>query len=350
MARSDVTNTPRIAVIGAGWYATLANIPSLVEYSGADLVAVCDTDRVRAAETAAKFDIPHCFTDVADLLSAGLADGVVVTVPHTAHYPVCRSALDAGLHVLVEKPMTLSARDAWDLVDRSAGRHLVVGQTFNFTSVAARVRAALPRIGELVQVVGTFASHTLRLFAGESALPDGRGGSYSDPRLVGGGQAHTQLSHLVGALCWTTNLRAVEVFAYFDNRGLPVDVVNSVAVRFVGGALGSLSGTGTMPRRQAAQQHITYYGADGVIRYDLAGASAEVLLAGGETERIELAADESAYPIEAPARAFADLIAGRVDSTPGAPRPAAHSVELLDAAYRSAAQRRPISIAELTAY
>jgi predicted dehydrogenase len=335
---------PRIAVIGAGWYATLANIPGLIGYSGADLVAICDIDRNRATETAEKFGIPHRFTDVAELLSSGVADGVVVTVSHSAHYPVCRAALDAGLHVMVEKPMTLTARDAWDLVDRAAGLHLMVGQTFNFTTVAAAVRAALPRIGDLVQIVGTFSSHTQRLFAGESAQPDGRGGSYSDRRLVGGGQGHTQLSHLVGAMCWTANVRAVEVFAYFENRGLAVDLVNSISVRFSNGALGSLSGTGTMPPGQPAREHIVYYGVDGVIHYDLAAAVAEVLLRGGATERIELAPGEPGYPIEAPVRAFADLIAGRVSETAGAPRPAAHSVELLDAAYLSAVQGRPVSV------
>lgn len=347
MTKGGSVRNPRIAVIGAGWYSTLANIPGLIDYSGADLVAICDTDSDRATETAEKFDIPHCFTDVAGLLASGLADGVIVTVPHTAHYPVCRAALDAGLHVMVEKPMTVTARDAWDLIERAAGLHLMVGQTFNFTRVAAAVRAALPRIGGLVQVVGAFSSHTQRLFAGESAQPDGRGGSYADPRLAGGGQGHAQLTHLVGALCWTADMRATEVFAYFDNRGLAVDVVNSVSVRFAGGALGSLSGTGTMPRGQRPHEHLVYYGVDGVIRYDLAAAVAEIFLPGGETERIGLVPGESAYPIEAPARAFADLIAGRVTETAGPPVPAARSVELLDAAYASAAQGRPISISEL---
>lgn len=339
-----VNGRPRIAVVGAGWYATLANIPGLIEYPGAELVAICDTDRGRAEETAEKFGIRHCFTDVDELLRSGLSDGVVVTVPHTAHYPVCRRALDAGVHVMVEKPMALTARAAWDLVDRAGGLHLMVGQTFNFTTVAAWVRAAIPRIGELIQVVGAFSSHTQRLFAGESAQPDGRGGSYADPRLAGGGQGHTQLSHLVGAICWTANLRASEVFAYFDNRGLAVDVVNAVSVRFAGGALGSLSGTGTMPAGQQAHEHIVYYGTDGVIRYDLVAAAAEMLLPGGTVERVTLAPGESAYPIGAPVRAFADLIAGRVVETAGPCIPAAHSVALLDAAYSSAVQGKPVSV------
>lgn len=336
----------RIAVIGAGWYARLANIPSLLDYEGAELVAICDTDETRARETATEFGIPRYFTDFTQLLRSGIADGVVVTVPHTAHYPVCRAALDAGLHVLVEKPMTVDAADAWDLVRRSerAGRHLMVGQTFHFTSVAQWVRTAVPRLGELVQIVGTFASHTERLFRGESALPDGRGGTYADPKLAGGGQGHAQLSHLLGVVCWTTGLRAAEVFGYLDNRGLAVDLVDSITVRFAGGAQGSFTGTGTVPRDHPARENIAYYGTKGMLVYDLAAAAAELRLAGAEAEHSGLSDGESGYPVDAPARAFADLMAGRIDRTPGPATPAAHSVELLDAAYRSAASGRPISI------
>lgn len=340
----------RIAVIGAGWYARLANIPSLLDYDGADLVAICDTDENRARETATEFGIPRYFTDPAQLLHSGIADGVVVAVPHTVHYPVCRAALDAGLHALVEKPMTVTAADAWDLVRRAerADRHLMVGQTFHFTSVAGRVRAAMPRLGELLQVVGTFASHTERLFRGGSALPDGRGGTYADPKLAGGGQGHAQLSHLLGVVCWTTGLRAAEVFGYLDNRGLAVDLVDSINVRFAGGAQGSFTGTGTVPRDHPARENIVYYGTKGMLVYDLAAACAEVRLAGAETEHIGLSEGESPYPLGAPARAFVDLVAGRIDDTPGPATPAAYSVELLDAAYRSSASGRPVAVTDTT--
>lgn len=336
-------------MIGAGWYGMLANLPSLADYDGAELVAICDTDPLRAKEAAERFGVPRRFTDVGALVDAGIADGVVVSVPHTAHHPVCSAALDAGLHVLVDKPMAVCAADAWDMVRRAGkrGLHLVAGQTFQFTTVAARVRAELPRIGELVQIVGEFASSTERLFRGEPASPDGRGASYGDSALSGGGQGHTQLSHLLGLVCWTTGLRGQEVFAYFENRGLRVDLVNALAVRFSGGVLGSFAGTGTTPRHGPVHERVTYHGTRGALMQDLAAAEADLLVDGGPPERFRLRSGESAYPLAAPARAFADLIAGRIAETPAPADVAAWSVELLDAAYRSAEQGMPVRIEKL---
>ncbi len=340
---------PKIAVIGAGWYAMIANLPSLNDYDGAELIAICDPDIERVEQAADEFGVSRRFTRIEDLIESGIADGVIVSVPHTAHYPVSRAALDAGLHVLVEKPMALHALDAWDMLHRAElqRRHLMVGQTFHFTSVAAAVRDSLPRIGELLHVVGTFASHTERLFRGAAAQADGRGGSYADPALVGGGQGHSQVSHLAGMVFWVTGLRALEVFAHMESRDLPVDLVDSISLRFEGGALGTLTATGTMPANHPPREEIVYYGTAGVIVQDLARAEARLLPADGPEELFTLAEGESRYPLGAPARAFADVIASRVDSTPGLALPAVYSVECLDAAYRSAALRRVISIAEL---
>jgi predicted dehydrogenase len=340
---------PRIAVIGAGWFATIANLPSLADYDGADLVAICDRDAARAKETAARFGIPNCHTEVEELVAAGNVDGVVISVPHTAHYPVGRAVLDAGLHLLMEKPLALRATEAWDIAHRaeSRGLHAMVGETYHFTSVAHRIRTELPRIGELLQITATFASHTERYFRGTPASADGRGASYADPALSGGGQGHTQLSHVAGLIAWTTGLRAAEVFAYMNNRDVAVDLVDSVAVRFVGGALGSLSATATMPPGHQAIQQIVYYGLDGVIVHDLLAAEGEVRPVGAPAERIALEPGEQAYPIGAPARAFADLIAGRSTENPAPVTPAAYSVELLEAAYRSADQGGPVRIDEL---
>ena len=133
---APLTGRPRIGVVGTGWWATTAHLPALAGHPGADLVAVCDPlpDRARAA--AERFGAPQHFTDVAALLDAGLVDGVVVATPHTSHHSVARAVLDAGVHVLVEKPLTTTATDAWDLVERAegSGLHLTVGYTYQHTT------------------------------------------------------------------------------------------------------------------------------------------------------------------------------------------------------------------------
>lgn len=334
----------RIALVGAGWFGRLAAVPAVLNHPDADLVAVCDRDRHRAQETADEFGIPQVFTDVGDLINAGLADGVVVAVTQTAHHRVCAQALGAGLHVLVEKPMVLSAPDAWELVDLAAARCLVlmVGETFHFTSVSQRVRDVVRsgRLGDLVQIAGTFNSHTAGLFAGATALPDGRGGGYADPALAGGGQGHTQVSHLAGLALWTCGESVDGVFAYLDKFGLQVDLVDAIVARLSGGGSLSLSATGTMPPGHPPRNRLEYYGTTGFLVHDLAAATAVVGLPDQPVEQFELEPGETTYPLEAPARQFVDLINGADVENLAPGESAARAVELLDAAYRSAADAR----------
>lgn len=334
----------RIALIGAGWFGRLAAIPAVLGHPDADLVAVCDSDRQRAQETADEYDIPGVFTDVGELIDAGVADGVVVAVSQTAHHRVCAQALAGGLHVLVEKPMVLTAADAWELVDLAATRGLVlmVGETFHFTSVSQHVREVVMsgRLGELVQIAGTFNSHTAKLFGGASALPDGRGGGYSDPELAGGGQGHTQVSHLAGLALWTCGESVDGVFAYLDNRGLRVDLVDAIVARLSGGGSLSLSATGTMPLGHPPRNRLEYYGTRGFLVHDLAAATATVAFPDEPVETFSLEPDEETYPLQAPARHFVDLINGVGGDNLAPGESAARTVELLDAAYRSAAGSR----------
>lgn len=346
--RSPQRETARIAVVGAGWFARLAGIPAVAAHPSAELVAVCDTDRDRVDQTAQEFGIPHAFTSMQDLIDSGVADGVIVAVTQTAHYAVCDQALCAGLHVLVEKPMVLTARDAWELVDIARQRDLVlmVGETFHYTSVSQRVREIVQsgRLGHLLQIAGTFNSHTARLFAGGTALPDGRGGGYADPALAGGGQGHTQVSHLAGLALWTTDETVTQAFAYLDSAGLRVDLVDAIIARLGGGGSLVLSATGTMPEGHPPRNRLEYYGTEGVVIHDLATATASIQFPGQSEERLGLAAGETSYPLQAPAREFIDLLTGQshTNSAPG--EVTARSVELLDAAYQSAARGEPVGV------
>jgi len=339
----------RIALIGAGWFGRLAAVPAVLNHPDADLVAVCDRDRTRAQETADEHDVEHVFTDVGDLIEAGVADGVVVAVSQTAHHRVCAQALAGGLHVLVEKPMVLTAAHAWELVKLAAARDLVlmVGETFHFTSVSQRVREMVQsgRLGELVQIAGTFNSHTAKLFAGASALPDGRGGGYADPALAGGGQGHTQVSHLAGLALWTCGESVDGVFGYLDNRGLRVDLVDAIVARLSGGGSLSLSATGTMPSGHPPRNRLEYYGTTGCLVHDLGTATATLSLPDEPVETFDLEPGEDTYPLEAPARLFVDLINGTAVENLAPGESAARAVELLDAAYRSAADGRVAVVA-----
>ncbi len=131
----------RVAVIGVGSLGQhhariLAGLPE------AELVAVVDRDPARARDIGGRHSVT-ALTDARDL-PADL-EAVTVAVPTVAHAAIARAALERGLAVLVEKPMTATLEEAEGLIEieRRAGRPLLVGHTERFNPV---VRAVTPRI------------------------------------------------------------------------------------------------------------------------------------------------------------------------------------------------------------
>ena len=157
-------------------------------------------------------------------MAAGV-DGVVIAVQHAFHYQVARDAVDAGVHVMVEKPMTLRASEAWDLVDRSRrnGLHLMVGYTYQLTrhAQAAREIVRSGRIGELQLISGIFTSWVESYLRGDPQdyaeafgfpVTGPEPSTYADPEIAGGGQGQLQVTHPMGMVFWVTGLRG--------NRGI----------------------------------------------------------------------------------------------------------------------------------
>ena len=101
----------RIGVVGAGAIAQLAHLPVLAKMRGVELVGVCDNDRPKARALADRFAIPDTFTDIEDLLELDELDAVVIATPNHLHEPHVVSALAAGVDVLCERPLALSAKE-----------------------------------------------------------------------------------------------------------------------------------------------------------------------------------------------------------------------------------------------
>lgn len=119
-------NALRSAVIGCGAIAH-QHLPFLARSPRSHLVGVCDTSKASAAFAKERFGADAYFTDADELLSHARPDVVhVLTPPHT-HVPLVKLCLEAGVHVICEKPMTGSAEETMDLLQRAAasGRMLV---------------------------------------------------------------------------------------------------------------------------------------------------------------------------------------------------------------------------------
>jgi predicted dehydrogenase len=109
----------RVAVIGASWYSDLRHLPALKSHPRANVVAICDINRDRAEETARKYDIPLVFSDYREVIEKGDLHALLVVTPDDLHYPMTMDALDAGLHVLCEKPLALNARQAREMYEKA---------------------------------------------------------------------------------------------------------------------------------------------------------------------------------------------------------------------------------------
>ncbi len=137
-----VPTSVRLAVVGAGVMgANHARVASRT--NGVDLVAIVDTDRVRS-NAIADATGARAYSSVDELISLGQVDAVVVATPTAFHYEIAGRCLDAGLHVLVEKPIATTPAEGNDLARRAerAGVVLSVGHIERFNPAVRELRRA----------------------------------------------------------------------------------------------------------------------------------------------------------------------------------------------------------------
>jgi predicted dehydrogenase len=115
------------------------HILALAELWDVDLVAICDTDTARGSQIASQYGT-RAVADHREL--AGLVDIATVAVPTEQHFEITRDLLEAGVHVLVEKPMTPTLEEAKELfrVARQQGRVLHVGHVERFNGAVQELR------------------------------------------------------------------------------------------------------------------------------------------------------------------------------------------------------------------
>ncbi len=118
----------RLGIIGTSQYTDSMLLGALSAHPRAAMVALCGRNRERAQEVAGKYGIAEVFTDYREMYERAGLDAVIVSSPDDLHYAMTMDALDAGLHVLCEKPMALTLADAQAMLARAeaAGvKHMV---------------------------------------------------------------------------------------------------------------------------------------------------------------------------------------------------------------------------------
>jgi len=343
----------RVGFIGAGNWAEYNHMPILKARTDVELIGIATPTQKSRHRVQANFAIPYTTPDYLDLLAQSL-DAVVISSPHGYHYEQAKASLEAGLHVLVEKPMTLYAREAWELVELAEKRQrvLIVPTGYHYCPMvlAAKKQMEQGAVGDVEYMLCHMGSALRSLYAGTpwpygmEDIPDPKD-YYSDPKVSGGGQGYSQLSHSVMLLLWLTGLRAVEVFAYMTAPNARVEMYDAIVAKFDNGSIATISGAGTQPPNDPKHElDIRIFGSQGELRLDLYREWMEVRREDNNNFSLDVKSGDGDYTCDGPVNLFVDLIQGKTIENLSPGDVAAKTIELIEAAYRSFASEKPEAI------
>jgi len=209
----------RFGFVGAGavshWSARV-----VTAYPHGRLVAAQDFHAVRLKELCDEFSIPHAFATAEELFACEEVDAVYIAVPNKFHVPLTIQALEAGKHVILEKPFALSAEEAATAVEASkrAGKVLTLGMNQRFTKEAQKFRVFAAQ--------GVFGNiyHAKAYWLRRSGIPK-LGTWFGSKDLAGGGCLYDIGVHVLDlCLFLMDNFEPVSVYgatySEFGNRGL----------------------------------------------------------------------------------------------------------------------------------
>jgi predicted dehydrogenase len=306
-------------------------IPPAQESQKVDLLAVASRDQARADEYAAKWDIPRAYGSYEALLADPEIEAVYISLPNTLHAEWSIKSVEAGKHVLCEKPFTRHPEEvdaAWDAADR-AGRVLSEAFMYRHHPQAKKLRELVEQgaVGELRLIRSVFSyslydrdNIRLRTEVEGGALMDVGCYNVSGSRLVAGAEP----SSVYGA-------------AWYGPTG--TDWVFTGTMRFPGDVLAVFDCGTAMPERD----ELEVIGSDGSLFLDDPWHAKEPVIEvrrDGEVERIEIER-VSSYRLELEnvsdaAKGEAELLLGRED--------AMGQARALEALHRSAQTGEPVSL------
>ena len=240
-------------------------------------------------------------------------------------------ALEAGCHVLMEKPMVTASQDAYTLAEKvkETGLVLTIGYntpcTANFYYIREAIRSG--ELGKLELVIGYITQ----------GWKGGTTGTWrQNPKLSGGGQAYDSGAHLLNSLCWAVESNVAEVYAFTDNQGREVDINSSINVKFENGVLAAMAVSGNCP--SPGGTHMALVFDNGRIEVDGWGGGWIRVWKGNEAlDPPPITAEMNAGT---PDDNFIDAILGRAEPRTS-PMNGIIQSELMDLIYESAATQVP---------
>jgi predicted dehydrogenase len=272
----STTNPVRTAIIGCGGMARY-HIRAMLQQTDTTYIAVvCEPSSVAYEVVAENFaaagleppsnqpDLGRLLHDYGDDL-----DAAFIITPHAYHHDQAKACLEAGLDVLLEKPMVMNAAEARSLIEARdrTGKLLVVAFP---GSLSPQIRTAVNmlRSGEL----GTLLSISAAVW--QSWGPGTAGTWRQQPQISGGGFLFDTGAHMLNTVADLAGEDFVEVSAWLDNHGRPVDTMGTVMGRLQSGALVAMHACGEAIRSCASDVRV--FCANAILRTGIWGERLEI--------------------------------------------------------------------------
>ena len=214
-----------IGIIGVGFGAQV-HVPAF-RSEGWDVAAICSRTREKAQKAADEAGIPSVYTDPTELIRRDDLAAVAIITPPGSHHPLSIAALNAGKHVLCEKPFALDAKQAEEMRAAAAksGKTAMVAHEFRHTPQRAYIRQLLAE-----DYIGKFQLCTLELFLDRYVSREPRPLTWQAYKSEGGGLLGALGSHYIDGLrFWFGEIASVTGWL----AGLRPDVVDTVTRKIV---------------------------------------------------------------------------------------------------------------------
>lgn len=288
--RAD-TPTIRVAMIGCGGMARHHLTQILSAFPTTDVPVVCEPSAAAYTKVARMFsaagrDEPYNEPDLNRLLRdfAGELDAAFIVTPHAYHYAQAVACVEAGLDVLLEKPMVLNATQAEGLISVRNRTHRLLVVAFNGgLSPEIRMAATMLRAGELGEIL------TINATVWQNWNELTAGAWRQNPAISGGGFLFDTGAHMLNTVADLAGDEFVEVAAWLTNRGQKVETMGAVMARLASGTLITMHACGeTIP---SCASDVRIFCTEGILRTGIWGRYLEVQRAG----------DTEFSPVEVPA-------------------------------------------------
>jgi len=253
------SNPLRIGIVGLGYIGSFVG-GQFHRHPDASVEAVCDLDAERRQHIGGRFDVDDTnqYDDYGDMLEASTLDAVLIGTPHTLHADQVSRALDHGLHVYCDKPLTTDTEDAKQLLERveTSEELVMVGYQRHLQTAFKQARARYHTSALEPQWVT--ASIT------QPWIDDSVETWRLEPALSGGGFLSDTGSHVLDGVLWTTGLvpEAVRASMDFHDEAAEIDRRAHLDVRFSNGATGNFSFHGDA---SAVREHIHIWDDEGAV-------------------------------------------------------------------------------------